>query len=130
MPSPFPATQSADASVMLPVSSTVPSVPTARLPTAWVRADLGLPYLAFLVVLPAVAVLFVVRFLFAPARLRGTALAIGAGVSGASTTTHKKAEAGGTLTWAIQTNPASLFDLSFILKAMLFYFFFRNQSIW
>jgi len=27
------------------------------LPTAWVRADLGLPYLAFLVVLPAVAVL-------------------------------------------------------------------------
>jgi len=31
--------------------------PPVWLPTAWVRADLGLPYLAFLVVLPAVAVL-------------------------------------------------------------------------
>jgi ABC-type transport system involved in multi-copper enzyme maturation permease subunit len=31
--------------------------PPVWLPTAWVRADLGLPYLAFLVVLPAVSVL-------------------------------------------------------------------------
>lgn len=31
--------------------------PPVWLPTAWVRAELGLPYLAFLVVLPAVAVL-------------------------------------------------------------------------
>ncbi len=31
--------------------------PPVWLPTAWVRADFGLPYLAFLVVLPAVAVL-------------------------------------------------------------------------
>jgi ABC-type transport system involved in multi-copper enzyme maturation permease subunit len=31
--------------------------PPVWLPTAWVRADLGLPYLAFLVVLPAVGVL-------------------------------------------------------------------------
>jgi ABC-type transport system involved in multi-copper enzyme maturation permease subunit len=31
--------------------------PPVWLPTAWVRADLGLPYLAFLIVLPAVAVL-------------------------------------------------------------------------
>jgi ABC-type transport system involved in multi-copper enzyme maturation permease subunit len=31
--------------------------PPVWLPTAWVRGDLGLPYLAFLVVLPAVAVL-------------------------------------------------------------------------
>ncbi len=38
------------------------------------------------------------------------ALAIGVGVSGASTETHTKGAAGGTLTWAIQTNPASLFD--------------------
>jgi ABC-type transport system substrate-binding protein len=52
------------------------------------------------------------RFTLAPAVALVTALvlSIGAGVSGASTTTHKKAEAGGTLTWAIQTNPASLFD--------------------
>jgi ABC-type transport system involved in multi-copper enzyme maturation permease subunit len=35
----------------------VPQGPPVWLPTAWVRADLGLPYLAFLVVLPAVAVL-------------------------------------------------------------------------
>lgn len=35
----------------------VPQGPPAWLPTAWVRADFGLPYLAFLVVLPAVAVL-------------------------------------------------------------------------
>jgi len=35
-------------------------------------------------ILPAVAVLFVVRFLFAPARLRGTGLAIGAGVVAAA----------------------------------------------
>jgi len=31
--------------------------PPVWLPTAWVRGDLGLPYLAFLIVLPAVAVL-------------------------------------------------------------------------
>jgi ABC-type transport system involved in multi-copper enzyme maturation permease subunit len=31
--------------------------PPVWLPTAWVRADLGLPYLAFLVVLPAIGVL-------------------------------------------------------------------------
>jgi ABC-type transport system involved in multi-copper enzyme maturation permease subunit len=35
----------------------VPAGPPVWLPTAWMRADLGLPYLAFLVVLPAVAVL-------------------------------------------------------------------------
>jgi ABC-type transport system involved in multi-copper enzyme maturation permease subunit len=35
----------------------VPQGPPVWLPTAWVRADLGLPYLAFLVVLPAVAML-------------------------------------------------------------------------
>lgn len=35
----------------------VPQGPPVWLPTAWVRADLGLPYIAFLVVLPAVAVL-------------------------------------------------------------------------
>lgn len=35
----------------------VPQGPPVWLPTAWVRADLGLLYLAFLVVLPAVAVL-------------------------------------------------------------------------
>jgi hypothetical protein len=35
----------------------VPMGPPVWLPTAWVRADLGLPYLAFLLVLPAVAVL-------------------------------------------------------------------------
>ncbi len=34
----------------------VASGPPVWLPTAWVRADLGLPYLAFLVVTPAVAV--------------------------------------------------------------------------
>ena len=52
------------------------------------------------------------RLTLAPAVALVTALvlSIGAGVSGASTTTHKKAEAGGTLTWAIETNPASLFD--------------------
>jgi peptide/nickel transport system substrate-binding protein len=37
-------------------------------------------------------------------------LATGVGVSGASTTTQAKSTAGGTLTWAIQSNPASLFD--------------------
>jgi ABC-type transport system involved in multi-copper enzyme maturation permease subunit len=35
----------------------VPQGPPAWLPSAWVRADFGLPYLTFLVVLPAVAVL-------------------------------------------------------------------------
>ena len=35
----------------------VPMGPPVWLPTAWVRADVGLPYLAFLLVLPAVAVL-------------------------------------------------------------------------
>jgi ABC-type transport system involved in multi-copper enzyme maturation permease subunit len=35
----------------------VPQGPPVWLPTAWVRADLGLPHLAFLLVLPAVAVL-------------------------------------------------------------------------
>ena len=35
----------------------VPQGPPVWLPTAWVRADLGLPYLAFLVVLPMVAVI-------------------------------------------------------------------------
>jgi ABC-type transport system involved in multi-copper enzyme maturation permease subunit len=34
----------------------VPQGPPVWLPTAWVRADVGLPYLAFLVVLPGVAV--------------------------------------------------------------------------
>jgi ABC-type transport system involved in multi-copper enzyme maturation permease subunit len=35
----------------------VPQGPPVWLPTAWVRADLGLPYVAFLVALPAVSVL-------------------------------------------------------------------------
>lgn len=39
----------------------------------------------------------------------GTSLVLAIGVS-ASTTAHKKGTAGGTLTWAIQTNPASLFN--------------------
>ena len=52
------------------------------------------------------------RLTLAPAVALVTALVlvIGVGVSGAATTTHNKAQAGGTLTWAIQTNPASLFD--------------------
>ncbi len=52
------------------------------------------------------------RLRFAPAVALFTALALvaGAGVSGASTTTSSKGAAGGTLTWAIQTNPASLFN--------------------
>jgi peptide/nickel transport system substrate-binding protein len=52
------------------------------------------------------------RLTLAPAVALVTALvlAVGVGASGASTQAAKKAEAGGTLTWAIQGNPASLFD--------------------
>jgi peptide/nickel transport system substrate-binding protein len=49
------------------------------------------------------------RFVLAPLAALATALVLVVGAS-ASTTTHTKKDAGGTLTWAIQTNPASLFD--------------------
>jgi peptide/nickel transport system substrate-binding protein len=49
------------------------------------------------------------RFVLAPLAALATALVLVVGAA-ASTTTHAKKDAGGTLTWAIQTNPASLFD--------------------
>jgi peptide/nickel transport system substrate-binding protein len=49
-------------------------------------------------------------WLMALACMAALALTVGIGTSGAASTSRSRGAAGGTLTWAIQTNPASLFD--------------------